>query len=99
MIAEAHEAALGNGEYYTYDDVFGVENEPQMKADEAADPFFSESNKEFLRRGIEALDAGEGVEHELLEAKLVNEGFTDIENGKTVDCDAVRTRIAEKYGV
>ncbi len=27
MIAEAGEAALGNGEYYTYDDVFGAEDD------------------------------------------------------------------------
>lgn len=112
--------------------------------DEAADPFFSESNMEFLRRGVEALNAGKGVEHELLvgkemtddekidivaarilkkfklafetlaagegveheiidmhdyEAKHVNEGLTDLENGKIVDGDSVRARIAEKYGV
>ena len=99
MIAAAHDAAQGNGECYTYDDVFGEENEPQIKADEAADLFFSESNKEFLRRGIEALDAGEGVEYELLEAEIVNEGLADLEKGKTVDGDAVRARMAEKYGV
>jgi len=32
-----------------------------------ADPFYSESNMQFLRRGIEALKAGKGVEHELIE--------------------------------
>ena len=30
------------------------------------DPFYSESNMKHLRRGIAALDAGEGVEHELV---------------------------------
>ena len=32
-----------------------------------ADPFYSESNQAFLRRAVAALDAGEGVEHELIE--------------------------------
>ena len=32
-----------------------------------ADPFYSASNMEHIRRGVEALDAGKGVEHELIE--------------------------------
>ena len=32
-----------------------------------ADPFYSESNISHLKRGIAALNAGEGVEHELIE--------------------------------
>ncbi len=35
----------------------------------SADPFYSESNMEHLRRGIAALNAGKGVEHEPVEAK------------------------------
>jgi DNA-damage-inducible protein J len=31
------------------------------------DPFYSEANMERLRRGIAALNAGKGVEHELVE--------------------------------
>jgi DNA-damage-inducible protein J len=31
------------------------------------DPFYSEANMERLRRGIAALNAGLGVEHELIE--------------------------------
>ena len=34
----------------------------------STDPFYSESNMAHLRRGIEALKAGKGVEHELIEA-------------------------------
>lgn len=34
----------------------------------SADPFFSESNMAHLRRGIEALNSGKGIEHELIEA-------------------------------
>jgi len=32
-----------------------------------ADPFYSDSNMRHIKRGIEAIDAGKGVEHELLE--------------------------------
>jgi len=32
-----------------------------------ADPFYSDSNLQFLRQGIAALNEGKGVEHELLE--------------------------------
>jgi DNA-damage-inducible protein J len=33
-----------------------------------ADPFYSESNLAHLRRGVAALNAGLGVEHEIVEA-------------------------------
>ena len=32
------------------------------------DPFYSESNMAHLRRGVEALNAGKGVEHDIIEA-------------------------------
>jgi DNA-damage-inducible protein J len=32
-----------------------------------ADPFYSESNMAFIRRGVEALDAGKGVAHDIIE--------------------------------
>lgn len=35
----------------------------------------------------------------IYEAKLVNDGLADLENGKTVDGDSVRVRMAERYGV
>jgi len=34
----------------------------------ATDNFYSESNMKFLLEGIKQLDAGKGVEHELIEA-------------------------------
>ena len=34
---------------------------------EYEDQFYSESNMKFLRKGIEQLNAGKGVEHELIE--------------------------------
>ncbi|MCL1788901.1 MAG: type II toxin-antitoxin system RelB/DinJ family antitoxin [Oscillospiraceae bacterium] len=33
------------------------------------DPFYSKTNMERIRRGIAALDAGQGVEHELIEVE------------------------------
>ena len=35
----------------------------------------------------------------IYEAKLVNDGLSDLENSKTVDGDSVRARMVEKYGV
>lgn len=35
---------------------------------EARDPFYSESNLAYLRRAVAALNAGQGTEHELIEA-------------------------------
>lgn len=33
----------------------------------SVDPFYSESNMEHLRRGVEALNDGKGVEHDIIE--------------------------------
>ena len=33
----------------------------------AADPFYAEANMRFLREGIEQLNAGKGVEHDIIE--------------------------------
>ena len=41
--------------------------EQRLPFDASVDPFFSESNLAFLREGIAELDAGRGVEHELIE--------------------------------
>lgn len=40
----------------------------RMDEEVSVDPFYSESNMAHLRRGVEALDAGKGVEHEIIEA-------------------------------
>ena len=44
-----------------------VSREKRIPFDVSVDPFYSEANMERLRRGIAALDAGKGVEHELIE--------------------------------
>ena len=41
----------------------------------------------------------EKVMSKIYEAKLVNEGLSEIESGKTVDGDSVRSKMAEKYGI
>ena len=35
----------------------------------------------------------------IYEAKQINEGLSDFANGKTVDGDAVKQRLAAKYGI
>ena len=40
-----------------------------FRSEVTADPFYCESNMEHLRRGIAALNAGKGVEHECIEVE------------------------------
>jgi DNA-damage-inducible protein J len=44
-----------------------VTNEKRIPFEINADPFYSESNLAHLRRGIDALNTGRGVEHEPIE--------------------------------
>ena len=44
-----------------------VTREKRIPFEVTADPFYSASNMAHLRRGIAALDAGEGVAHDLIE--------------------------------
>ena len=44
-----------------------VGRERRIPFEITADPFYTESNMAHLRRGIAALDAGKGVEHEPVE--------------------------------
>lgn len=44
-----------------------VARERRIPFEVSADPFYSESNMEFMRRGISDLNAGKGSEHELIE--------------------------------
>ncbi|MCD7761620.1 MAG: type II toxin-antitoxin system antitoxin, RelB/DinJ family [Lachnospiraceae bacterium] len=41
--------------------------EKRIPFEVSADPFYSDSNMVHLRRGVAALNAGEGIEHELIE--------------------------------
>lgn len=44
-----------------------VSREKRIPFEVSADPFYSESNMAHLRRGIAALNAGAGVEHDIVE--------------------------------
>lgn len=44
-----------------------VSREKRIPFEISVDPFYSESNMAHLRRGIMALNSGEGAEHELIE--------------------------------
>lgn len=46
-----------------------VARERRIPFELSADPFYSESNMAHLRRGIAALNAGKGVEHEPIEVE------------------------------
>ncbi len=46
-----------------------VARERRIPFEVAADPFYSDSNMAHLRRGIAALNAGNGVAHELIEVE------------------------------
>lgn len=59
---------------HVYDDCFynfckTVTREKRIPFEVTADPFYCESNMEHLRRGIAALNAGKGVEHECIEVE------------------------------
>lgn len=41
--------------------------EKRIPFEVSVDPFYSESNLAHLRRGMEALNAGKGVEHDIIE--------------------------------
>ena len=41
--------------------------ENRIPFDLSIDPFYSNSNMAHIRRGVAALDAGKGVEHDLIE--------------------------------
>ena len=45
-----------------------VGRERRIPFEISADPFYAQSNMEHLRRGIAALNGGEGVKHELIVA-------------------------------
>lgn len=67
---EVERPALYFGEYYMQE-VLYMSQKPNENFDSkiAVDPFYSASNLAHLRRGIDALDAGNGVEHEIVEDK------------------------------
>ncbi len=45
------------------------------------------------------IDHYEQTMHKTYEAKQINEGLSDLANGKTVDGDTVKRKMATKYGI
>ena len=72
--------------------------EIERRCAEANGPVFITKNG-YGRLVVMDIDYFEKIMHQLYEAKLVNEGLADIENGNVVDGDTVRARMAEKYGI
>lgn len=44
-----------------------MSRERRIPFEVSIDPFYSDSNMEHLRRGVEALNSGKGVEHDIVE--------------------------------
>ena len=52
-----------------------VGSERRIPFEVSADLFYSESNIAHLRRGVAALNAGKGTEHELIEVNIEDENL------------------------
>ena len=72
--------------------------EIERRCAEAGGPVFVTKNG-YGRLVVMDIDYYEKIMGKIYEVKLVNEGLFDLENGKTVDGDSVRLRMAEKYGI
>lgn len=72
--------------------------EVEKKCSEANGPVFITKNG-YGRLVVMDIDYYERTMHKIYEAKLVNDGLADIENGRVVDGDDVKQRITEKYGL
>ena len=72
--------------------------EVEKKCIEANGPVFVTKNG-YGRLVVMDLDYYEQIMRQVYEAKQINEGLADIENGRVIDGDSVKQRIAEKYGL
>ena len=72
--------------------------EIERKCAEENGPVFVTKNG-YERLVVMDIEYYEKTMSKIYEAKLVSDGLSDLENGKTVDGDSVRARMAEKYGV
>lgn len=72
--------------------------EIERRCAESGGPVFVTKNG-YGRLVVMDIEYYEKTMGKIYEAKLVNEGLSDLENGKTVDGNSVRARMAEKYGV
>lgn len=65
---------------------------------EAGGPVFVTKNG-YGKLVVMDIEYYEKTMRKIFEAKLVNEGLSDVENGKFVDGDTVKAKMAEKYGL
>ncbi len=70
----------------------------EKRCAEAGGPVFVTKNG-YGRLVVMDIEYYEQTMSKIYEAKLVNDGLSDLESSKTVDGDTVRTRMAEKYGI
>lgn len=69
----------------------------EKKCAETNGPIFVTKNG-YGRLVVMDIDFYEKTISQIYEAKLLNEGISDIKSGKTVDGETVRERITKKYG-
>lgn len=69
----------------------------EKKCAEANGPVFVTKNG-YGRLVVMDIEYYEKTLSQIYEAKLLNEGISDIKSGKTVDGEMVRERITKKYG-
>ena len=72
--------------------------EIERRCSEAGGPVFVTKNG-YGRLVVMDIEYYEKLMGKLHEAKMINEGLADLENGKTIDGDSVKARMAEKYGI
>lgn len=70
----------------------------ERRCAEAGGPVFVTKNG-YGRLVVMDIEYYEKTMGKIHEARLVNEGLSDLENGKILDGDCVRARMTEKYGV
>ena len=72
--------------------------EIERQCAEAGGPVFVTKNG-YGRLVVMDIEYYEKTMNKIYEAKLVNDGLSDLANGNTVDGDSVKARMAEKYGI
>ena len=70
----------------------------EKRCAEAGGPVFVTKNG-YGRLVVMDIEYYEKTMAKIYEAKLIADGLSDVEHGKTEDGDAVKVRLAEKYGI
>lgn len=72
--------------------------EVERRCSEANGPVFVTKNG-YGRLVVMDIDYYEQTMRKIYEAKQINEGIADIENGRVIDGDTVKQRMTSKYGI